>query len=242
MRILQGTKFCAPTFQNPQSAVGVEQLDIRLWTLYKLCMKKLFQTLFKSEPTKNKGTIIVVSGLPRSGTSMMMKMLEAGGLQILTDNQREADIDNPKGYYEFERVKKLDKGDDQWLDEAPGKVVKVISLLLKHLPPRYNYKVIFIHRRMEEILASHHKMLDNRGETEERISDEEMAGHFKAHLDNVFAWLEEQPNFSVLNVDYNQLIKDPRPYLPEINNFLGGTLAVEKMGEVVDPNLYRNRA
>ncbi|HZD55295.1 MAG TPA: hypothetical protein VE136_01120, partial [Anaerolineales bacterium] len=96
----------------------------------------------------------IVSGLPRSGTSMMMKMLEAGGVPPLTDEIRTADRDNPKGYYEFERVKKMPDGDKAWMVEARGKSVKVISALLEHLPPQYDYKVIFMRRDMNEILAS----------------------------------------------------------------------------------------
>ena len=111
-------------------------------------------------------TITIVSGLPRSGTSMMMKMLEAGGIPPLTDEIRTADTDNPKGYYEFERVKKMDKGDTAWLENAQGKSVKVISALLKHLPSDYRYRVIFMRRDMSEILASQKKMLDHRGEDE----------------------------------------------------------------------------
>ena len=107
-------------------------------------LKKLFQSTTK-EP------IVIVSGLPRSGTSMMMKMLEAGGIPPLTDEIREADTDNPKGYYEFERVKKLDKGDIAWLPEAEGKSVKVISALLKHLPAEYDYRIIFMRREMTRI-------------------------------------------------------------------------------------------
>jgi hypothetical protein len=172
---------------------------------------------------------------------MMMKMLEAGGLTALTDNIREADTDNPKGYYEFERVKKLNKGDQEWLEEAQGKVVKIISELLKHLPPKYQYRVIFINRKMEEILASHKKMLDNRGVAQDGISDEEMGRLFKIHLDRVRDWLNNQPNFSVLHVDYNQMLANPTPYIKEINRFLGDTLDEEKMIHAVDPNLYRNR-
>ncbi|HXG31249.1 MAG TPA: sulfotransferase domain-containing protein [Thermodesulfobacteriota bacterium] len=206
-------------------------------------MKHLFQRLLKNGASQSSshGVITVVSGLPRSGTSMMMKMLEAGGLPVLTDNVREADPDNPKGYYEFERVKKLDKGDQEWLEEAQGKAVKIISELLKYLPPRYRYRVIFINRKMEEILASHRKMLKNRGVFEDEIPDEEMARLFNIHLKKVGDWLEAQPNISVLYVDYNELLAEPTPQLREINRFLGNKLDVEKMAEVVDPTLYRNR-
>lgn len=206
-------------------------------------MKQLLQKIFKNEPSHNtdKQVVTVVSGLPRSGTSMMMKMLEAGGLTLLTDNIREADSDNPKGYYEFERVKKLNKGDQEWVAEAQGKVVKIISELLKYLPPKYQYRVIFINRKMEEILTSHKKMLENRGVAPDGISDEKMGLLFKIHLDKVQDWLKAQPNFSLLYVDYNQMLANPTQHIQEINRFLGNTLDEEKMTYAVDPNLYRNR-
>jgi len=206
-------------------------------------MKQLLQKILKNEPSHNtkKEFITIVSGLPRSGTSMMMKMLEAGGLPILTDNLREADSDNPKGYYEFERVKKINKGDQEWLENAQGKVVKIISELLKYLPPKYQYKVLFINRKMEEVLASHKKMLENRGVVDNVVSDEEIGKLFEIHLKKVDEWLKAQPNFSVLYVDYNQMLANPTPYIKEINGFLGNTLDEDKMSHVVDPNLYRNR-
>src|ERR1043165_1737839 len=117
--------------------------------------------------------ITVVSGLPRSGTSMMMKMLEAGGMSLLVDNLRTADDDNPAGYYEFEPVKKLSQGDFDWLEEAQGKAVKVIAALLADLPSAYTYQIIFMRRDMFEILASQNKMLLNRGEDLKKISDAE---------------------------------------------------------------------
>lgn len=186
--------------------------------------------------------VVIVSGLPRSGTSMLMKMLEAGGLPVLTDRVRAADEDNPKGYYEFERVKQLDKGDHAWLPEAQGKAVKVISALLEHLPPDYTYRVIFVERRMEEVLASQKKMLKRRGEPTDRVSDEEMARLFAKHVQKVKLWLAAQPNFSVLYVDYNRMLADPWPYVQQINRFLDGWLDEARMVEVVDPALYRNRA
>src|SRR5438128_3864516 len=116
--------------------------------------------------------IVVVSGLPRSGTSMAMKMLEAGGLRVVTDGQRTADEDNPKGYYEDERVKDLHReGDKTWLRDARGDVVKIISFLLKSLPADNNYKVLFMHRNLREIVASQNKMLARRGEKNETPDD-----------------------------------------------------------------------
>jgi len=187
-------------------------------------------------------TITVVSGLPRSGTSLMMKMLEAGGMPVLTDNVRAADPDNPLGYYEFERVKALPKGDYGWLPEAQGKAVKIISALLEHLPAGYHYRVIFMQRHMAEILASQRKMLERRGEAAETVSDEQLAQLFKKHLRKVKAWLSAQPHMAVLDVDYNGLVADPWPYARQVNAFLGGGLDIERMIEVVDPRLYRNRA
>src|SRR5687768_1736541 len=111
----------------------------------------------------DRDVITVVSGLPRSGTSMMMKMLEAGGLEPVVDHVRKPDEDNPKGYYEFERVKALEN-DREWLPEAKGKFVKVISMLLRHLPADHRFKVIFMQRNMPEVLASQKKMLVRRGE------------------------------------------------------------------------------
>ena len=125
--------------------------------------------------------ITIVSGLPRSGTSMMMKMLEAGGMQVLTDHIRTADEDNPKGYYEFERVKQIEH-DQAWLPDAQGKVVKMISALLKHLPSSYTYKVIFMRRNIDEILASQKQMLIRRGEPTDVVSDEKLTELFDRHI------------------------------------------------------------
>ncbi len=186
-------------------------------------------------------TIVVVSGLPRSGTSMMMKMLEAGGLPPVTDNLRTADEDNPKGYYEFERVKQLPKGDVAWLPDARGKAVKAIAALLPHLPPDYTYKVIFMRRAMPEVLASQKQMLIRRGEDPNKVSDADLTRLFEKHLAQVDAFIQSQPNIARLDADYNQLLKDPAPLAHAINDFLGGTLDVDKMIEVVDPALYRQR-
>jgi hypothetical protein len=199
-------------------------------------MKNLFE-IFK----KKDNTIYVVSGLPRSGTSMMMKMLEAGGLHPVTDNERTADEDNPKGYYEFERVKKMSEGDVNWVKDAPGKVVKVISYLLQHLPPGYDYKVVFMRRALPEILASQKKMLINRGEPTDKVSDEELTGLYEKHVEKTFNWLNQQKNFSYLEVDYNQMLDNPSPLLPQIKAFMGNRLDLDKMEEVVDPKLYRQR-
>jgi hypothetical protein len=186
-------------------------------------------------------TVTVVSGLPRSGTSMMMKMLEAGGMPPLTDEIRTADADNPKGYYEFERVKQLDKGDTAWLKEAQGKAVKVIAALLKHLPPEYTYRVIFMRRDLEETLRSQRRMLIRRGKDSEEVTDEEMEVLFRKHLDHITDWLDEQPHCEVVYISYNEVLKNPVGQAQKINQFIGGGLDMEKMASVVDPDLYRQR-
>ncbi len=185
--------------------------------------------------------VIVVSGLPRSGTSMMMRMLEAGGVELIIDGIREANVDNPKGYYEFERVKKLPEGDVTWLKEAPGKAVKIISALLQHLPPKYTYRVLFMRRNMEEILASQRKMLLRRGEDPDRIDDAEMAAMFEKHLAKTYAWLDAQPHIAYLNVDYNRMLAEPEALIERVDAFLGGRLETGPMAAVIDPALYRQR-
>ena len=184
-------------------------------------------------------SIIVVTGLPRSGTSMMMKMLEAGGIEVVTDNVRTADEDNPKGYYEFEKVKKL-KEDASWLPEIKGKAVKMASELLYDLPDDYQYRLIFMRRDIDEILASQRKMLKRQGK-EDSFDDAEMKAVYTKHLDEITKWLNEKPNMEVLYINYNQTIKDPQTQAEKIEDFLGKSLNIKEMVTVVDENLYRNR-
>jgi len=185
--------------------------------------------------------LIVVSGLPRSGTSMTMQMLEAGGLAVATDGIRKPGEDNPKGYYEYERVKELDKGLDQsWLKEFRGKVIKIISFLLKDLPDTNNYKVVFMRRNVHEVLASQAKMLVNRGEANE-TSDEKMLDLYKDHLWKIDYMMRHRPCFELLNVDYKDVVENPRQQAQRIGAFLGDHVDVEKMTTAVDEKLYRNR-
>jgi hypothetical protein len=184
--------------------------------------------------------VTIVAGLPRSGTSMMIKMLEAGGMPVLTDNVRTADEDNPKGYYEFERVKQIEH-DKAWLEDAQGCVVKIVSALLKYLPEGYRYKVIFMRREIAEILASQRKMLVHRGESEDKVDDATMARLFERHLKKVTAWIDTRADVDVLYVSYNDVLASPLEHARAVNRFLGGALDVESMASVVDPTLYRNR-
>jgi hypothetical protein len=188
-----------------------------------------------------RGTIIVVSGLPRSGTSMMMKILEAGGIPLVTDKIRIADDNNPNGYYEFERVKLLKDGDYGWLEEAQGKVVKIISALITYLPTSYSYKVIFMQRDMYEVLSSQRKMLGRLSKPEDKVADEQMASIYQRHLNNVGIWLKQQPNIEVLAINYNQMIDDPSRLIQQINHFLGGELDEQAMLGGINKELYRER-
>ena len=184
--------------------------------------------------------VTLVSGLPRSGTSMMMKMLEAGGMPVLVDHVRTADEDNPEGYYEFERVKKIEH-DTAWLEEARGRVVKMISALLKHLPPGYTYKIVFMRRKLEEVLASQREMLVRRGKPADATGDPKMAEFFTNHLRRVEAWLAEQPNMDVLYVSYNELMQDPEAHCARVARFLGLPLDAARMASVASRALYRQR-
>ena len=185
--------------------------------------------------------IVVVSGLPRSGTSMAMKMLEAGGMRVVTDRLRAADEDNPKGYYEDERVKDLHRdGDKTWLREARGSVIKVISFLLKSLPPDNNYQVLFMHRSLREIVASQNKMLVRRGEGNE-TPDERALALLEEQVRDARFFLR-RPQFDVLELNYRETLDGPAPQARRIAEYLGRPLDVAKMAEVVDRELYRNRA
>jgi hypothetical protein len=186
--------------------------------------------------------VIVVSGLPRSGTSLMMNMLQAGGVPIVTDELRTADDDNPKGYFELEQVKQLSKGDVTWVSGAHGKAVKVISALLEHLPPSSTYKIVFMRRRLPEVLASQRKMLERRGEPTDTVPDAMMATLFEKHLAKIEGWMAAQANMSVLYLPYHEVAEQPEKHVDEIISFLGVDLDRAKMLQAVDPSLYRNRA
>lgn len=189
--------------------------------------------------TQSNTYVTIVSGLPRSGTSMMMRMLEVGGMPVLVDNIRVADDDNPRGYYEFEPVKQT-KRDASWVQQAPGKAVKLVYRLLYDLPADYQYRVLFMRRNLNEVLASQRKMLarDGRGDD---VDDGEMAALFRAELAKFDAWVKKQPNFTLIDVQYNELLSEPEPVINRVAEFLDGSVDRESMAQVVDKSLYRNR-
>jgi hypothetical protein len=182
--------------------------------------------------------IIVVSGLPRSGTSLMMQMLDNGGVDVLTDNVRTADSDNPRGYYEYERVKKI-RQDASWLPAARGKALKMVSQLLYDLPVMESYRIVFMERDLDETLLSQEKMLQRLGRP--AGPREEMTRAYVLHLDRLYEWLRHQPNMRVLRVSYNQVMERPEEQAQRVSEFLGGKADVDSMARTVDPSLYRNR-
>ncbi|MBI3413706.1 MAG: sulfotransferase domain-containing protein [Verrucomicrobia bacterium] len=199
-------------------------------------MKSLFYRLRYGRP------VVLVSGLPRSGTSMLMQMLEKGGMPIVTDKVRTPDEDNPKGYHEFERIKEIDKTTDKsWLKSYRGQVIKTISFLLQDLPLDLNYQVIFMRRNIEEVLRSQNKMLERNGSSGELVPDDKMRRNYEFHLKKVYYQLEHTPNFEVLYLDYPAVVENPKREAARINAFLGGGLNVEAMASAVETDLYRNR-
>jgi hypothetical protein len=184
--------------------------------------------------------ITIVSGLPRCGTSMMMQMLAAGGLEVLVDHIRQADKDNPNGYYELEKVKKI-KEDALFIEHATGKVFKMVSLLLYDLPPGKQYKIIFMKRNLEEMLTSQRIMLQRNKKDPQDNNEEELRKNFENHMSKIIPWLDRQENMEVIYVNYNDVVKNPHLYAQAVNQFLSNRLDVQKMVEVVDQTLYRNR-
>ena len=187
------------------------------------------------------GVIVVVTGLPRSGTSMMMKMLAAGGIPILTDGIRAADADNQAGYFELEVVKRIES-DAGWLMEARGKAIKVVSPLLERMPRCFRYSAVVMHRDITEILASQRKMMSQQGHAPDDVPPEKMAAVFVDHLRAIERWLARQPHFTAISMNYNRLLVSPGPELARLNHYLGGGLKIEAMRDVIDPDLYHQRA
>ena len=182
----------------------------------------------------------IVSGLPRSGTSVMMQMLAAGGLPVLTDGRREADPDNPRGYYEWERIKTLPQ-DPACIAEAEGKAVKVISWLLLALPESADCRIIFMQRPLAEVVASQGEMIRRRGTAGPAAGDAALIAALEAHLNQVNAWLERHRALRVCHVDYHRVLAEPRITAEAIQRFLDVPLDVEAMAGQVDLSLYRQQ-
>ena len=183
--------------------------------------------------------ITVVSGLPRSGTSMLMQMLAAAGYPCLTDGVRRADADNPRGYFEYEKVKRL-RRDCSWLSEAKGKAVKIIAQLIPFLPSEFSYRIIFMERDINEVLASQRKMLQRQGKDGGNLSDAQLHQIFERQVFEVKQILAQR-NVPTLDVAYSDALQHPMKIAEQIQGFLGENLDVCAMAAVIDPNLYRQR-
>jgi hypothetical protein len=184
--------------------------------------------------------ITIVSGLPRSGTSLMMQMLVAGGMTPLSDGERRADEDNPRGYLEWERIKQLPKNPG-CIAEAEGKVVKVISQLLLALPAGHEYRVIFMQRPMAEVLVSQDQMLRRRGTYKEGADQASVSAAFEKHLREVYAWMDSKRYVKILRVPYHDALHQAKEIALQLEQFLGIHLNIEAMVQQVDGSLYRNR-
>jgi hypothetical protein len=182
--------------------------------------------------------VIIVSGLPRSGTSLMMQILHTGGIEVVTDNFRTPDTDNPRGYWEFERVKKI-KEDISWLPELRGKAVKMVSQLLYDLPATERYRIVFMERDLDEVLTSQETMLTRLGQPSPPRAV--IAAAFRLHLTGLQRWLAAQATMTVMPVRYADIVANPESGIARVNEFLGGHLNVAAAMHAIDPSLYRNR-
>ena len=224
-------------------APGVNKARLWLSKIYSEHLKKpeAAEQLTEELDEHMQGEITIVSGLPRSGTSLMMQMLEKGGVPIYTDKQRIPDENNPKGYYEHEAVKSLGKN-KQWMVEADGKAIKIISHLLFELPARFRYKILFMERDLDEVLMSQHKMLVRNGKAKEGTINLKLAGPFRQNLERVKSWVPQQKNISILYVSHAALMADGAEEIERINQFLGGHLDTAAMATVIDRSLHREKS
>jgi len=203
----------------------------------------MFKALRKKFRRKQGEPLVIVSGLPRSGTSMMMKMLEAGGVPIMTDSERAADIDNPKGYFEYERIKDLEKETDKsYIRQGRGEALKVISFLIKDLPDDNDYRVIFMRRDLGEVIASQNKMIDRLGTTDASAAEEAMKEAYRNDIVRTRLLCKARPNFELIEVHYRATIEDAPGTASKVSAFLGGQLDEAAMRAAVDGSLYRNRS
>ena len=184
--------------------------------------------------------ITVVSGLPRSGTSLMMQMLTSGGLEPLTDEIRTPDDDNPRGYYELEAVKATLR-DASWVEKARGKVVKAVHALIPGLPDTHQYKVVFMRRDLAEVVASQTKMLERSGKAGAKLPPDALKAVLGKQVDDTLKLMASKPNFDYIEVPYADVVADPAGQSAAVNAFLGGSLDENAMAAAVDGSLYRNR-
>ena len=200
--------------------------------LLKLPENEVGKNIFKYR----KGQITVVSGLPRSGTSLMMQMLEKGGSDLLIDGKREADVSNPKGYYEFEPVMSIHKN-NQWLKDAKDKSVKIVAPLLKYLSHKYRYKIIFMTRDLNEVIKSQQVM---RGKDVDTLPVKLLESYHKL-LKTIDVFKNREAGVEMIYVNYKDLLENPSETLDQVISFVGEDLDKEAMIKCVDKSLYRNK-
>lgn len=193
---------------------------------------------FKSNKRNLKNPIYIVSGLPRSGTSMMMQMMEKAGIEVLTDGIRVPDENNPKGYYEHEGAKSLARN-KAWLNDAQGKVVKVIAQQLKHLPAKFNYNVVFMLRDIDEIIASQNAMLNSQGK--KSAYPLALVHGFKTCLQNVAQWAAKNHNVSITYISHSTTIKEPKVTASLVKGITQSNCSLDELNSIVDRNLHRQK-
>jgi tetratricopeptide (TPR) repeat protein len=196
-------------------------------------------------PFDPRQAITIVTGLPRSGTSMMMQMLAAGGMTPLTDDHRKPDASNPRGYFEYSKATQLGS-DSSWVGKACGKVVKIVAQLIPKLPAEANgkpahYRIVFMERDLDEVLASQQTMLSRQGRQGANLDRDRLAAVFQEQLQKVHRAIDDRDTACVV-VRHANALRDPRSVAESVNRFLGGSLDVAAMAAVVDPDLYRQRS
>ncbi len=199
-----------------------------------------YEKIMSEDIYKDADEIIIVSGLPRSGTSMMMQLLEAGGLPVFTDNLRIADENNKKGYYEHEAVKIIHK-DNTWMKNAVGKTVKVVSHLLTSLPMRFKYKIVFMERDLDEVTVSQSKMLQNLGKLAPDTAHFSIEQSFRKTNDKVKTWLNDKQNMNVIYIDYKEAVTNSEIVIEQLNEFFESKLNTQHMQQIIDKNMYRTQ-
>jgi predicted AlkP superfamily phosphohydrolase/phosphomutase/tetratricopeptide (TPR) repeat protein len=185
--------------------------------------------------------ITIVSGLPRSGTSLMMQLLVAAGRAALTDSKRAADEDNPLGYFEFEKSIELAK-DTSWLQQARGKVVKIVAQLLPHVPANEHYQIIFMKRDLTEVVASQKAMLARQSRRGAELDEQKLRDTYTSQLNRVEAQLARRPEVRILTVNYSDLLADPITQVSVLAQFLGGPFNHQAAANVIRPHLHRQKA
>jgi len=179
--------------------------------------------------------VTIVTGLPRSGTSLMMQLLNKSSLEILSDGIRQKDISNPEGYYELEAVKGIVR-DNSFLKDATGKVVKIVAPLPVYLDKSLDYRIVFMRREIEEVLRSQEKML-NKDQTSER---EKFRTIYEMHLKKTYHFFESN-SIPYIDIQYKQLLNESEQELKRLIDFLELSTPIEKLLSVIKVDLYRNK-